>query len=133
MNIPSPRIVAWSADRNNPVGAEYILEERAPGVPLGSLWYQWPIQSRLEVVQQIVDMERKLASVKFMKSGCIFFREDVPLDMSTDISLDTSVPFPTSVLERFKLGLLVSSELWHSDRAAINMNRGPCECFTNIT
>ena len=84
------------------------------------------------MVQQIVDMERKLASVKFMKSGCIFFREDVPLDMSTDISLDTSVPFPTSVLERFKLGLLVSSELWHGHRTAINMNRGPCECFTNI-
>ena len=85
------------------------------------------------MIQQIVDMERKLASVKFMKSGCIFFREDVPLDMSTDISLDmTSVPFPPSVLERFKLGPLVSSELWHGDRTAINMSRGPCECFTNI-
>jgi hypothetical protein len=71
--------------------------------------------------------------VKFTKSGCIFFREDVPLDMSTDISLDTSVLFSPSVLERFKLGPLVSSEIWHGDRTAIKMNRGPCECFTNIT
>ena len=85
------------------------------------------------MIQQIVDMERKLASVKFMKSGCIYFREDVPLDLSTDFSLDTSVPFPPSVLERFKLGPLVSSELWYSDRTAIYMNRGPCECFANIT
>jgi hypothetical protein len=84
------------------------------------------------MIQQIVDMERKLASVNFMKSGCIIFREDVPLDMSTDIFLDTSMPFPLSVLERFKLGPLVSSELWHGDRATINMNRGPCKCFTNI-
>jgi hypothetical protein len=84
------------------------------------------------MIEQIVDMERKLASVKFMKSGCIYFREDVPLDMSTDISLDTSVPFPLSVLERFKLGPLVSSDLWHGERTAINMNRGPCGCSINI-
>jgi len=132
LNIPSPRIIAWCADRNNPVGAEYILEERAPGKPLGRLWYQWPIQSRLDIIEHIVDMERKLASVKFVKTGCIYFREDVPLDLSTDISLDTSVPSPPSVLERFKLGPLVTSELWHGVRTTMNMNKGPCMFFTNI-
>lgn len=84
------------------------------------------------MIQQIVEIERKLASVNFVESGCIFFRVDIPLDRSSDISLDASVPLPPSVLERFKLGPLVSSELWHGDRIAINMNRGPCECFTNI-
>jgi hypothetical protein len=109
------------------VGAEYILEERAPGVPLGSLWYQWPILDRLDIIEQIVEMERKLASVKFVKSGCIFFQEDAPTDKSSTISLDASVPIPLSKLERFRLGPLVTSELWQGDRAAMDMNRGPCE------
>ncbi|KAE9378223.1 hypothetical protein N431DRAFT_541752 [Stipitochalara longipes BDJ] len=126
LEIPSPRILAWCADRNNPVKAEYILEERAPGVPLGSLWYQWEIHSRLGIIQEIVEMERKLASAKFLKSGCIFFREDAPPDNSSDISLSGSVlPLPLSSLDRFKLGPLVSSELWRGDRSALDLNRGP--------
>ncbi|XMA20402.1 hypothetical protein WAI453_013193 [Rhynchosporium graminicola] len=36
LNIPTPCTIAWSIDRNNPVGAEYILEEKAPGKLLGS-------------------------------------------------------------------------------------------------
>jgi len=85
------------------------------------------------MIEQIVEMERKLLSAKFVKSGCIYFKEDVPTDKSSDISLNSSVPVSSSVLERFKLGPLVSSELWHGDRAAMDMDRGPCEYFTDIT
>jgi hypothetical protein len=126
LHIPTPRIIAWSADRNNPVGAEYILEEKAPGKPLGSLWYQWPMKFKLEMISQIVEIERQLASTKFLKSGCIYFKGDIP-DTFNDNRLITSVPPHSSVLERFTLGPLVSSGLWRGDRAAMDMNRGPCE------
>ena len=127
MNIPTPRIIAWSADRNNSVGAEYILEEKAPGKPLGSLWYQWPMKFKLEIISQIVEIERQLASMKFVKSGCIYFRGDIPEDMCSDNAIITSVPLDSSVLERFKFGPLVSSGLWRGERAGMDMNRGPCE------
>lgn len=40
---PLPRIFAWPFDAaNDSVEAEYIIQEKAPGVEVGSLWHQWP-------------------------------------------------------------------------------------------
>ncbi|KAK2766152.1 hypothetical protein FQN54_007668 [Arachnomyces sp. PD_36] len=125
LNIPTPRIIAWSADRNNSVGAEYILEEKAPGVPLGSLWYQWPMESKLAMISQVVGIEHQLASVQFSKIGCIYFKHDVPGGMSGGQSFTTDPPLPPSILDRFTLGSLVSEGMWRSDRASMDMKRGP--------
>lgn len=37
--IPVPRIFGWSADPNNPVGVEYIIMEKASGIPLETRWF----------------------------------------------------------------------------------------------
>lgn len=37
LDVPVPRIYSYSSDPLNPVGAEYMIEENATGVPLGSL------------------------------------------------------------------------------------------------
>jgi hypothetical protein len=134
LNIPTPRILAWSLDKNNPVGAVYILEEKAPGQPLSSLWYQWPMKFRLEMISQIVEIEQQLATIKFVESGSIYFKHDIPKDTSSGNALiATNLSLSSSVLERFTLGPLVSSGLWRGDRAGMDMNRGPCKCSTNIT
>jgi hypothetical protein len=127
LNIPTTRIIAWSADRNTPVGAEYILEEKALGKPLGNLWFQWPMRFKLEMISQIVEIERQLASTKFVKSGCIYFRDDIPENITSDSAIITDSSLQSSVLERFKLGPLLSSGLWRGDRAGMDMNKGPCE------
>ncbi len=82
---------------------------------------------RLEMISQIVEIERQLASTKFEKSGCIYFRDDVPENISGDSAIITSVSNQSTVLKRFKLGPLVSSGLWRGERAGMDMNRGPCE------
>ncbi|KAL8650303.1 MAG: hypothetical protein Q9210_003899 [Variospora velana] len=126
LNIPTTRIIAWSADRNNPVRAEYILEEKAPGKPLGRLWQdwdKWPMKDRITMIEQIVEIERKLASTKFVKSGCIYFREDIP---DSD-ALVTNPSLCSSILERFTLGPLVEKELWRGEKVSMDINRGPYE------
>jgi hypothetical protein len=126
LGISLPRIVAWCAEKNNPVGAEYILEEKAPGQPLGRVWQDWeklPMASRTRIIEQIVGMESKLASTKFLNSGCIYFRDDI----SDGVPLATILPFESSVLKRFKLGPLLKSGMWAGERARVGMNRGPCE------
>ncbi|KAF5863575.1 Phosphotransferase enzyme [Aspergillus alliaceus] len=77
LDIPIPRVYAWSAETSNPVGAEYIVEENATGQPLGKLWDTLPIPERLEVVNQIVAVEKKLASIPFPKHGCIYYESDL--------------------------------------------------------
>lgn len=106
-----------------------MLEEKAPGKPLGSLWYQWPMKHRLDMIAQIVEIERQLASTKFAKSGCIYFKGDIPESTSIDDIIVPSVSLHSSVLERFCLGPLTSSGLWRGERARMDMNRGPCEFY----
>lgn len=131
LKFPIPRVIAWSADRSNPVGAEYILEEKAQGKPLGSLWYQWPMKSKLKLIEQIVEIERQLASTRFVKFGCIYFKGDIPEDSSREVAL-ISGPLHSSVHQRFRLGPLVTRGPWRGDRAGMEMNRGPCEFATYL-
>jgi hypothetical protein len=113
------------------VGAEYILEEKAQGKPLGKLWQdwdKWPMESRYNIIDQVVEMECKLASMMFTKSGCIYFKEDFP----HGAALVTTPPLSSSVLQRFTIGPLVEKEMWFGAKAAIDMNRGPCKSLFNI-
>lgn len=75
------------------------------------------------MIEQIVEIERKLASTKFAKSGCIYFREGIP----GGDALVTNPPLCSSILERFTLGPLVEKELWRGEKFSMDINRGPCE------
>ena len=77
MGVPIPRIHAWSAEPLNSVGAEYIIEEKAMGQPLGRLWNKLSMPAQLGIVNQIVEMEKKLSSVSFQKHGCIYYESDL--------------------------------------------------------
>jgi DNA-directed RNA polymerase alpha subunit len=64
------------------------------GQPLGAVWYQWPEESQVEMVQQIVDLELKLMSISFLKHGSIYYKADLDskatlqsLSVSTFLSL----------------------------------------------
>lgn len=65
MGVPIPRIHAWSAEPLNSVGAEYIIEEKAVGSPLGWHWHDIPMKSRVDIVNQIVGVERGLCLFTF--------------------------------------------------------------------
>lgn len=105
------------------------MEEKALGKPLGKIWQDWdawPMEPRYDIIDQVVEIERKLASTKFTKSGCIYFREDFP-DGDT---LVTTPPLPS--LQRFVLGPLVESGLWRGARTNMDMSLGPCESLYDI-
>ncbi|CAI7624832.1 unnamed protein product [Penicillium palitans] len=78
LRIPVPRVLAWSFDSaSSPVGAEYIIEEKAPGVRLGSVWNQWPRKSKLQLIAQVIDIQNTLTGVTFDMHGCIYFKDDL--------------------------------------------------------
>lgn len=76
LGIPVPRIYAWSTDRLNPVGAEYIIEEKATGYSLGSIWGRMSRFSQFVIIDQVVEIERKLASASFPMQGCLYYTFD---------------------------------------------------------
>ncbi|KAI9673460.1 MAG: hypothetical protein M1817_002922 [Caeruleum heppii] len=131
--IPVPRIYAWSSNRTNPVGAEYIIEEKAPGKPLGSLWYDWPRKSKLDIIAQVAEIETKLASTVFSQHGCIYFRDDLQGGPAANKPLTTDPPLPRSILDQLTLGPLTAAELWKDERGSMALDRGPWNCALDFT
>lgn len=127
-NIPVPRILAWSSDAaSNPVGAEYIISEKAPGTRLGSVWGEWPREAKLKLVAQIVDMENKLTTISFPRHGCIYFKDDLrALTGKSEEGINVDSPDDAS-LSRFSIGPLTSAELWEGSRGGMKLDRGPCK------
>ncbi|KAL5320589.1 hypothetical protein ACEPPN_011399 [Leptodophora sp. 'Broadleaf-Isolate-01'] len=133
LNLPVPRIHAFSLDSDNPVGAEYIIEEKTRGKPLGSLWHHWDTESQLGLVAQLVGFETKLASVSFRRHGCIYYRRDLvkkglpAYDLEAkSLSTDGILMQLNSVsTEEFAIGPLTEARLWEGERATMKLDRGP--------
>ena len=123
--MPVPKILAWSSDSGNPVGAEYILEEKAQGQQLGSIWPQMSKKSRLDIISQVVELENRLASLTFSHHGCIYFRDTIRGEGFQPLT--TNPPLTSSIADRFALGPLTTPELWDGEDQSLELDRGPCE------
>lgn len=102
------------------------------GQPLGAVWYQWPEESQVEMVQQIVDLELKLMSISFLKHGSIYYKADLDSKghtsepLSVDVS-ESSMRIDCIALDKFTVGPLTEARLWAGERASMNLDQGPCE------
>jgi len=65
LNIPVPQVFAWSANEQNSVQTEYIIMEEARGSQLHEVWDELPLRKKVDIIRDIVDIERKLLSVSF--------------------------------------------------------------------
>jgi len=129
--MPIPRILAWSADANNPVGAEYIIEELVPGQPLLKFWPDWerlPMESRIHIIEQVVELEHRLAQMRFRTYGCIYFKKDYPQgdDLRTVEPPDPRLLKRWSALQGYCFGPLVERGLWKVDQTKPRPEYGPC-------
>ena len=133
MGVPIPRIHAWSAEPLNSVGAEYIIEEKAVGSPLGWHWHDIPMKSRVDIVDQIVGVERRLMSIDFSMHGCVYYRTDLKRMSQRYASLDKVLlssgltPELNHLLFCFALGPLNDPKFWEGERAMMELDRGPCK------
>jgi len=69
LNLPVPKVLAWSASDQNHVQTEYIIMEEARGSQLYESWQDVSLETKHEIIRQIVDIERKLLSLSFDKYG----------------------------------------------------------------
>lgn len=121
--------MSWSSDTaKNSVEAQYIIEEKAPGIRLGSLWNQWPRELKLQLITQVVDMENKLlmANVRFNKQGCIYFKEGLR-SLAREAEDIHAQDIDSDVFDRFSIGPLTTNELWSRTRRSMKLDRGPCK------
>ncbi|KAM5489203.1 hypothetical protein MaudMau93_003700 [Microsporum audouinii] len=80
LQTPAPRVYTWnaSADINsNPVGAEYIVMEKIPGVQLSDIWWGLQLNQKLKIFSQIARYMRMWTSVGFDRLGSIYYTESM--------------------------------------------------------
>ncbi|KLJ06002.1 hypothetical protein EMPG_09301 [Blastomyces silverae] len=83
-----PRAHAWSSRAlENSVGAEYIIMEKQADVMLSDVWESMKGKQKAQIVLQVVDIEKTLASTKFAKFGASYCKNDLPATLDTMIPL----------------------------------------------
>ncbi|KAJ5781584.1 uncharacterized protein N7518_010067 [Penicillium psychrosexuale] len=134
LGIPIPRIYDWSSNASNEIGAEYILEEKATGQPLGNLWGTVSLSTKFHLVDQILDIEKRLASITFSKHGCIYYTSDLQSKPCDYELLETkrnyrsgSAADGNDTLPSFAIGPSASPIFWEKQKARMNLDRGPWE------
>ncbi|CAG8004782.1 unnamed protein product [Penicillium salamii] len=124
-NVPAPEILAWSCDAaKNLVEAEYIIEEKAPGVRLGTVWNQWPRELKLRLITEVVEIENTLTTINFDRHGCIYFKDDL-LSLTGEAKEIHASHVAPGALEKYSIGPLTSNELWSGVRRDMVLERGP--------
>ncbi|TVY31985.1 Altered inheritance of mitochondria protein, mitochondrial [Lachnellula subtilissima] len=113
--VPVPQVLAWNSDPSNPVGAEYIMMERAPGIQLFQKWDDLDGDNRLSLIKQLTEPEHQLASIPFPASGHLYFMESI-LEKK-HILLDSSVDSTS----QYGIGPLCHRS-WDIDQSRLNPN-----------
>lgn len=117
--VPVPKVIAYSPDQTNAVGTEYILLERLEGTPLSDQWFSMDTKTRVKIMRQIVDVERRFMSIHFPASGSLYHPRD--LDSSQHI-----IPVSDDIV----IGPTAQHEWWYQERASLEVDRGPCNSLS---
>ena len=126
LDIPTPKVFGWASrvDDENPVGAEYIIMEKAQGESLGSCWSSLSTGELAAVIRQIVDIEARLFSARFPKHGSLYYKEDLEKnfrDNNKNVANDGNL-----LADRFCIGPAATRPFWTEERGQMSLDRGPC-------
>ena len=74
LSLPVPKVLAYAASSDNPVGAEYIIMEKVEGESLASRWLSLTTKEVVGLMTQMAEMEQKVFSFQFPGYGSIYHR-----------------------------------------------------------
>ncbi|GIZ48249.1 hypothetical protein CKM354_001131700 [Cercospora kikuchii] len=98
-NVPVPNVLAWSSDRRNNIGVEYMIQEAAQGAILKDVWNSMSVDQRLACIQSIGLYCRELSLLQFPMLGALYLTSSAP---SNATKLD----------DQFSIGPLTASNHW---------------------
>ncbi|KAL3421539.1 hypothetical protein PVAG01_07985 [Phlyctema vagabunda] len=129
LNISVPEVSilnSHSSPSLNPVGAEYIIMEKVPGVELHQVWSDVSDPDRTSLVKDVVQIESKLAAVGFPKYGSLFYPDDVVDQAHSGSIVKKLLPGPeNNISTKFVIGPTIERAFWADERSDMNVDRGP--------
>ncbi|RMZ79462.1 hypothetical protein DV738_g3395, partial [Chaetothyriales sp. CBS 135597] len=126
LGTPVPRVLAWSSKaHDNPVGAEYIIMDKVPGIELERVWPSMDIKDRFALVKTIAGFQKAWTSVSFKKFGSLYYANDIDNKSRGSESLYVDAEGNDIKDEKFAIGPSTGRESIDNGRATIRFDRGP--------
>ncbi|CAG9977305.1 unnamed protein product [Clonostachys byssicola] len=134
--IPVPRPIAWNSSATNPLGYEWALLEKVPGVELEDVWLKVPWEKKVDIVESIASYLGQIWSLdlRFSKIGSLYRTTFVDHERSDDTSPPATPTEPSSMSmsradaafkEGFKIGPVVDGIFSSHRRRYLESDRGP--------
>ncbi|KAK2731963.1 hypothetical protein FQN57_003059 [Myotisia sp. PD_48] len=125
LETPVPKVYAWNATINsNPVGAEFIIMEKIPGVLFSTVWRDLEPKQKLTVFAQVARYMRRWSDVRFNKIGGLYYAKDLDVSLSSNGSLYMDGENPV-INPRFTIGPSTNREWSDEGRQHLQCDRGP--------
>ncbi|GAQ07502.1 hypothetical protein ALT_4823 [Aspergillus lentulus] len=121
--IPVPKLYGYSSSESNPVGVEYIVVEKAPGVGLETKWPSMDKRDLHKLASSFVEIEKRFFDIPFGSIGSIYFKKDVPPELQAALYSASAENNRDS--EMFCIGPTADYMFWYGKRAGLNLYRGP--------
>ncbi|PYI06349.1 phosphotransferase family protein [Aspergillus sclerotiicarbonarius CBS 121057] len=124
--VPVPKVLGYSVDHTNPVGAEYILLEKLEGQPLSQIWFSMDNKARVKIMKQIVAAENKFMHIPIPASGSLYYRRDLEqaqFGISLPDQSDVSAP------DQIVVGPTAQHAWWYQERKSLKVDRGPWDSY----
>lgn len=85
--VPVPEVYGYAASRDNPAGVEYILMEKACGVPIQKKWTSMTKRERHTLASSFVQIEKRMFGFEFPAGSVVsvYFKQDVPSEIQIPI------------------------------------------------
>lgn len=126
LHTPAPKVLSWSSCKDNPVGAEYIIMERVPGVQLDQVWNQLDVGIRWKIVQTLAKYQARWTATSFQQFGSLYYKRDLTSARSLAYRDEEGREI---VNEHFAVGPSTSRQNTDDGRLDVCFDRGPCEWF----
>lgn len=123
LDTPTPRVYAWNSKaKENPVGAEFIVMEKAEGVPLSQAWSGMNLSQKLQILLAMTSFQNRWLGVTFSHYGSLYYAEDVqPPERFYYVENKNTIKD-----SRFTVGPITGRDWCDADRLCLNIDRGPC-------
>lgn len=122
LGVPVPKVLAWSSNAENEVGAEYIIMEKAQGIQLKEVWDVMPSTQKCRFLADLVSIEAKMLSTGADSYGALYYKGDVP---------NGKLVRGKEGATKFCIGPSVRRSYWEGVKAGMDIDRGPCK-FLNV-
>ncbi|EZG08123.1 hypothetical protein H106_02609 [Trichophyton rubrum CBS 735.88] len=76
LGTPAPKVYTWDSCATNPVGVEYIIMEKIPGIQLRQVWSHMKLVEKMNLCLDLARYQSAWLSVTFSRFGGLYYTQD---------------------------------------------------------